>query len=121
MQAGVALHRGRLKMKLASALLALALVAGVTVAAQSYDRRVRIINESSYDIHEFYASNTGTNSWEEDILGRNILPAGHSVVINIDDGSGYCRYDFLAVFEDGEEVVSTRNNVCELAVFTFTD
>ena len=108
-------------MKLASALLALALVASVTVAAQAYDRRVRIINESSYDIHEFYASNTGTNSWEEDILGRNILPAGHSVVINIDDGSGYCRYDFLAVFEDGDEVVSARNNVCELAVFTFTD
>ncbi len=108
-------------MKLVSALLALAVVAGVTVDASAYDRRVRIVNESSYDIYEFYASNTGTNSWEEDILGRNILPAGHSVMIDIDDGSGYCRYDFLAVFEDGEEVVSGGNNVCELAVFTFTN
>ncbi|MBE0579456.1 hypothetical protein [Devosia sp.] len=68
-----------------------------------------------------YASNTGSRSWEEDILGRDILPSGSSVVINIDDGSGYCKYDFLAVFEDGDEVVSNDNNVCELSDFNFTD
>ena len=73
------------------------------------------------DIIEFYASNTGSRSWEEDILGRDILPSGTSVVINIDDGSGYCKYDFLAVFEDGDEVVSADNNVCELSDFNFTD
>lgn len=106
--------------KLTSA-LALTILALGTMDAAALDRRVRINNASSYDIIEFYASNTGTNSWEEDILGRNILPAGHSVVINIDDGSGYCKYDFLAVFEDGEEVVAPDNNVCELAQFSFTD
>jgi hypothetical protein len=108
-------------MKLISAVLALAVFAGVASDAEAHDRRVRIINASSYDIYEFYASNTGTNSWKEDILGRNILPAGSSVVIDIDDGSGYCRYDFLAVFEDGDEVISGSNNVCQLAQFTFTD
>lgn len=89
--------------------------------ASALDRRVRINNESSYDIHEFYASNTGTSSWEEDILGKDILPAGGSVIVNIDDGSGYCMFDFLAVFEDGDEVVSSNNNVCELTDFSFTD
>jgi len=101
--------------------LALAyLLVGVTNAS-ALDRRVQINNKSSYDIVEFYASNTGTNDWEEDILGKNILPAGHSVVINIDDGSGYCKYDFLAVFEDGDQVTSGNNNVCELSQFNFTD
>ncbi|KKB80486.1 hypothetical protein VW35_07430 [Devosia soli] len=89
--------------------------------AAALDRRVQINNNSSYDIVEFYASNTGTKSWEEDILGKDILPAGHSVVINIDDGSGYCKYDFLAVFEDGDQVTSANNNVCELSQFNFTD
>lgn len=108
-------------MKKLSVAFTLAILALGVVQASALDRRVRINNRSSYDIVEFYASNTGSRSWEEDILGRNILPAGNSVVINIDDGSGYCKYDFLAVFEDGEEVVSADNNVCELSDFSFTD
>jgi uncharacterized protein (DUF2147 family) len=99
---------------------ALALVASVSAAA-ALDRRVNIHNTSAYDIYYFYASNTGTDSWEEDILGNDILPAGRYVTINIDDGSGYCMYDFKAVFVDGEEVVSWNNNVCELTDFYFTD
>lgn len=104
-----------------SAIAALGLLALGMQQAAALDRRVQINNQSSYDIVEFYASNTGSKSWEEDILGRSILPAGHSVMINIDDGSGYCKYDFLAVFEDGDQVVSADNNVCELAQFNFTD
>lgn len=108
-------------MKKTLALLSLVLVAASTANAFAYDRHVRINNKSSYDIIEFYASNTGTNSWEEDILGKDILPAGSSVMINIDDGSGYCKYDFLAVFDDGDKVTSSNNNVCELSEFNFTD
>lgn len=108
-------------MKAFSAVLALAILAMGVADAAALDRRVRINNKSSYDIIEFYASNTGSRSWEEDILGREILPSGSSVVINIDDGSGYCKYDFLAVFEDGDEVISNDNNVCELSNFNFTD
>ena len=108
-------------MKAFSAALALAILAIGVVDAAALDRRVRINNHSSYDIVEFYASNTGSSSWEEDILGSDVLASGSSVVINIDDGSGYCKYDFLAVFEDGDEVVSANNNVCELSDFNFTD
>jgi len=108
-------------MKKFAAGLALALaLAGVTEAS-ALDRRVKINNVSSYNIFEFYASNTGTSDWEEDILGEDVLMSGSSVVVNIDDGSGYCKYDFMAVFEDGDQVVSTDNNVCELAEFDFTD
>jgi hypothetical protein len=85
------------------------------------DRRVRIINNSAYDIHRFYASSVGAKTWEEDILGDGILPSGSSVVINIDDGTGYCKYDFRAVFEDGEAVVTEAVNVCEISEFTYHD
>lgn len=104
-----------------AALMALAISALGIVEATALDRRVTIVNNTSYDIVEFYASNKGSRSWEEDILGRQILPSGSSVVINIDDGSGYCKYDFLAVFDDGEELTKYDNNVCELSVFTYTD
>lgn len=106
--------------KLSAAIALAALALGITDAS-ALDRRVRINNKTSYDIVEFYASNKGSRSWEEDILGSDILPAGSSVMINIDDGSGYCKYDFLAVFEDGEELVKYNNNVCELSTFNYTD
>ncbi|HEV7291815.1 MAG TPA: hypothetical protein VGN79_05790 [Devosia sp.] len=108
-------------MKHLPATFAVALLMLGTTAAPALERRVQINNTSSYDIYEFYASNTGTNSWEEDILGEDVLLSGDSVMINIDDGSGYCKYDFLAVFEDGKEVISPDNNVCELDEFDFTD
>lgn len=109
-----------MKTVLLGALAALVATVGVT-EAQAYDRRVNIINNSAYDIREFYASNVGTNSWEEDILGRDILPSGYEVVVNIDDRTGYCKYDFRAVFEDGEVVISEGVNVCEVGEFTYHD
>lgn len=108
-------------MKLERLSLALAIMAFGVVEASALDRRVRINNHSSYDIVEFYASNKDATTWEEDILGKSILPAGKSVVINIDDGTGYCIYDFRAIFEDGDEVVKYGNNVCELSDFNYTN
>ena len=101
--------------------LAAALFASTIGSAVAMERKVQINNQTSYTIVEFYASNTGTNDWQEDILGSDVLPSGSSVSINIDDGSGYCKYDFLAVFDDGDQLVSANNNVCELDSFDFTD
>lgn len=102
--------------------LAFAAVAtlGMT-SANAQDRRVNIINETSYVIVEFYASNVGERDWEEDILGADILEPGASVMVNVDDGTGYCKYDFMAVFDDGDEVVKEDVNVCEISSFRFTE
>ena len=101
--------------------LAAAPFASTIGSAVAMERKVQINNQTSYTIVEFYASNTGTNDWQEDILGSDVLASGSSVSINIDDGSGYCKYDFLAVFDDGDQLVSADNNVCELDSFNFTD
>lgn len=105
----------------AAATLAAAVFALTSSAATALERKVQINNQTAYDIVEFYASNTGTTDWQEDILGTDVLPSGSSVSINIDDGSGYCKFDFLAVFDDGDKLVSSDNNVCELDEFNFTD
>ena len=101
--------------------LATALFALTNSSAMAMERKVQINNQTSYTIVEFYASNTGTADWQEDILGSDVLPSGSTVSINIDDGSGYCKFDFLAVFDDGDQLVSSDNNVCELDEFNFTD
>lgn len=94
-------------------------VAVAALPAHALDRRVTIVNETGYTIVKFYGSNTGSDSWEEDILGQDVLPSGSSVVINFDDASGYCKFDFRAVFDDGDELVKEGVNICEISTFTY--
>ena len=65
-----------------------------------------------------YGSNVGSDSWEEDILGSDVLESGTSVNVNFDDGTGYCKYDLKAVFEDGDSVIKRGINVCTVGTWT---
>lgn len=94
---------------------------GLANPAYALDRRVKIINNSSYDMVAFFASNKGARTWEENIFGGDYLPAGYSIVVNIDDRSGYCKFDFRAVFENGADIVDPAVNVCEVATFTYNN
>ena len=95
---------------------ALLLLAG---AAQGANRHVDIVNKTGMTIKHFYASTTGTDDWEEDILGRDVIEDGDTFDINVDDGSGACRYDFKAVFENGASLVRNNINVCQISTFTY--
>ena len=77
------------------------------------------LNKTGMAMKHFYASTTGTDDWEEDILGRDVIESGDTFDINIDDGSGACRYDFKAVFENGQSLVRKNINVCEISSFTY--
>jgi len=95
------------------------LSAVLALPALALDRRVRIVNNTGFTMVAFYGSNQGADNWEEDILGNDVLPSGASVTINFDDGTGYCIFDFKAVFEDGDELTDFGNNICELGTFTY--
>jgi len=102
---------------------AISAVAFGTMGFQSNDgedRRVRIINVTGATMTHFYASNSGQNDWQEDILGQDVLANGASVMINIDDESGACIYDFKARFDDGDVVEKYRINVCEITEYRYT-
>jgi hypothetical protein len=105
-----------------TALLALSATAmlGTAAFADTYNRVVTVINDTSVDMREFYASNKDQTTWQEDILGQDILSAGYQVDVNIDDGTGYCVYDVRAVFTDGSEVVA-KLNVCETGTWRVHD
>ncbi|GGK45596.1 hypothetical protein [Salinarimonas ramus] len=102
--------------RIAAGALALALSAAPAIAQ---NRVVEIVNNTGVTMMEFYASNVDRSSWEEDILGADVLESGYSVDVDIDDGSGQCLFDFRAVFADGDEVVDNRINVCEISTYTY--
>ena len=100
-------------------------VAPVTVSApvQSRDgqnRRVRIHNTTGWTMLRFYASNVRTSDWEEDILGDDVLENNASIIMNIDDGTGACLFDFKAEFTNGQSLIRNNINVCEIADYYYT-
>lgn len=107
------------KIAAAAAALALSSVAAISAPAYAQDRRVVIVNNTGFTMVRFYASNAGRTSWEEDILGQDVLRSGQRVRINIDDGTGACVFDFKAVFEDGDELVRKGVNVCQISTYTY--
>ena len=87
--------------------------------ANAANRHVDIVNDTGMTMAEFYASATGADDWEEDILGSDTLANGEVFDVDIDDGSGACKFDFKAVFTDGSSHVRRAVNVCSISTFTY--
>lgn len=115
------MHRMLKKLTISIMMAVIALIGLAAAPASAQDRNVTIINETRHTIVQFYASNIGRDTWEEDILGDDVLPVGQSVKINFDDGTEACLYDFKAVFGDGEELVRNRINVCSIGTYRYTE
>ncbi|WP_292099985.1 hypothetical protein [Brevundimonas sp.] len=105
-----------------------AVAVAVTAAAasapvQSRDgrnRRVRVHNTTGWTMLRFYASSTSRSDWEEDLLGDDVLANNSSIVMNIDDGTGACLFDFKAEFTNGQNLIRNNVNVCEIADYHYT-
>lgn len=106
--------------RISTSAVAAVIMAGACATAFAKDRTVNVINKTSFPMIAFHASNTGTDDWEENILGKDVLPAGQNVELDIDDGSGACRFDFKGVFKGGAEAVLSKVNVCEVSDVTFS-
>ncbi len=81
----------------------------------------RIVNDSHVDIVAFYGVNVSGHDWQDSLLGGDVLRAGTSVVLNFDDGTGYCRFRFRAVFADGIDLQRQSVNVCDIGTYRYTD
>ncbi len=102
-----------------AAAVSAALVGGAG-AARAEDLVFMLDNQSSYAVVEFYASPTDVNDWEEDILGRDVLPSGQATRVTIGDGRSQCDYDLRIVFEDGDSIEDSAN-LCDTGSYTVTD
>jgi hypothetical protein len=71
-------------------------------------------NQTDHVLTALYISKVSTDEWEEDIFGSDVLGAGDSMEITIDDNLSDCKYDLKAVFEDGDEAILGAEDFCEL-------
>jgi hypothetical protein len=94
-------------------LVAAGFAVALSTAAHAEDVKFDLVNKSSYQIDEFYASPATTDDWEEDILGQDVLEGGQSVTITVADGSDQCAYDLKAVEENGTEHELEGVDICK--------
>jgi hypothetical protein len=90
-----------------------------TSASDQYNRDVRLINQTGDVVMYLYWSNTNEQNWGDDQLGQNVLPAGNSWDVTIDDGTGTCDFDIMAVTQGGRQVVHNGVNVCAVTEVYF--
>lgn len=97
-------------------------IAGVALSASSAfaeGRDMRIVNQTGFEIIEFYRLHKGETDWGDDLLQGESIGGEAERLLDLDDGSGYCLFSFRVLFDDGEELVSEDINICDLAMFTY--
>ena len=98
-----------------AALLALLPATETQAQRDRYDRRMVIINETGRTIYSFHATNKSVTVWGADLLGQDVIEPGRTYVLNFNDGTGYCMFDFKAVLDNGRAIERYRVDVCTAA------
>jgi hypothetical protein len=100
----------------AAALALSAFQATAHIRYDRYDRTFQLVNNSNRTVYSVYATDVGTTTWRNDLLGRDVIDPGRSMIVEPQQNRGYCRYDVRIVFDyDGGPSQTIRNvNLCEL-------
>lgn len=99
-----------IKRKLLSLAITAAIFAGGAAALQAFSGHVVVTNNTGYTIMYLYVSHVDSGSWEEDVLGTNILQNGQSFRVNLNNYPSPF-FDIKAVDEDGDSYTVRRLNV----------
>lgn len=83
------------------------------------NRRVAVHNHTGETIYYVFWSNTGDDTWRQDRLGSDVLLDENEWIVEVDDGSGACRFDFKVRTANSREIVRNNVNVCEVSVVDF--
>jgi hypothetical protein len=72
-------------------------------------------NNSDRTVRELYVSPWYSDSWEEDVLGSDVLFSGRRTRIRFYNSNGdTCFFDIKIVFRGGRSMQKTRFNLCQL-------
>jgi hypothetical protein len=58
-----------------------------STAPEPFSGAVNITNDTGYDIYYLYISHESTDSWEDDLLGSDVLYDGESFKVNLGEQS----------------------------------
>lgn len=100
---------------LAASAVCLALSMGSAVAG---DQDFTLVNKTGYEINKVFGRESGTRDWGSDILGRDTLDDGESVLIKFDHDENACKWDMRVVYSDNDTSTWTGLNLCKISKVT---
>src|SRR5262245_21434220 len=105
--------------KFKAPLIALALI-GMSAIATAADFYVDITNRTGYTIRYMYVSPAKSESWEEDVLGDDVLMNGKTQRVNL-RGYKSSVFDIKLVDEDGDSYTFWNIDVAEQDIVVTLD
>ena len=105
-------------------LIAGAVLATLALNVPAHARQAQdfsVLNRTGMTIVALYVSEIDENSWEEDILGRDVLENGQEVAIRFkgyDDDN--CDFDIRIDDDDDNEWIVEDIDLCRIHKVTFT-
>jgi hypothetical protein len=98
-------------------LIGLAIPNGGALAGGKQD--FTLVNNTGYQINKVFVSPASSNSWQEDVLGRDVLNNGKSVNIKFHRSTPGCKWDLKVVYtDDGSSAVWKGFNICAISKIT---
>jgi hypothetical protein len=95
------------------AILPIVAVMMAALPARADVRNFTMVNDSSEPILSLHVSSVSAESWEEDILGADLLGKDDSLPITFDSAvAGRCMYDVKVVVPSGDDVIAAGVNLC---------
>jgi hypothetical protein len=88
------------------------LAAAVPAWAQMYEK-IMVVNSTGYTIAEVYIAPASSDSWEEDVLGVDVLVDGDEVEIDFRRSENTCDWHLMVIYDDGEQAVWDGLDLCE--------
>ncbi|WP_448189219.1 hypothetical protein [Azospirillum sp. sgz301742] len=77
-----------------------------------------VVNKTGYPIKHLYVSEGHSESWAEDVLGRDVLNDAESFELAFAKGEKTCKWDMKVVYDDGEAAVWHDLNLCQISKLT---
>ena len=75
----------------------------------------KLVNQTGSEVYSLYISESNNESWEEDVLGLDVLPEGASAVINF-SGRRACLWDMMVTDEEDDSITFEGINLCQASV-----
>lgn len=89
--------------------VALLVLCALSIPVFAEKAKVKIINQSKWEIHHLFMSSTDEESWGPDQLEDEILTTGDSFTVT---GIPCDEYDIKVVDEDGDECIIEAVDLC---------
>lgn len=93
---------------------ALALGALFSQSALADNRDFELTNGTGYPIKHVYIDESSSDSWSDDVLGKDTLDDGDSVQIEFGKGDKGCKWDMKVVYDDGETAIWHGFDLCTI-------